>query len=248
MIVPAFPFRRERDMLPLLAKSLPSAVVSDQSRLVSMVREPAIGAVIPDVLLGEWPLERSYTARARCNAVEAYILALLEQVRSLTLRELMSRLHLPEEAGKRATRALIKRGAVVERARKRIALAESARTDCLEIVAVEAKMLRWREALVQATGYLQWANRAYVVLDGNQVTLTPRLLASFSEAGVGLALQRQFVLTVVLPARRHSPICASRVRAADALFATAPNPRSMLFPALTEPSDSRPLAPLFEDV
>ena len=54
--------------------------------------------------------------------------------------------------------------------------------------AVELKLRRWREALDQAINYLKFADRAYVVLDGDQIARDEEMIKAFRAYGVGLLM------------------------------------------------------------
>jgi hypothetical protein len=62
------------------------------------------------------------------------------------------------------------------------------------------KMKRWRGALSQAVRYLDFADEAYVVLDGGQVEVTDEMRRAFELSAVGLFLQSGSVLEHVLGA------------------------------------------------
>ena len=97
-------------------------------------------------------------------------------------------------------------------------LVPAAATAGMEIVAVEAKMTRWVDAVRQAATYLSFADRALVVLDGNQVVTTDALLDAVHRAGVGLVLQHGRELREVVPAPQHTPpLTADRVLAVTKL-------------------------------
>lgn len=55
-----------------------------------------------------------------------------------------------------------------------------------EIIAVEAKLTRWRDALEQATFYRRYADRAFVLLPRARADIAARNAAAFRSAGVGL--------------------------------------------------------------
>jgi hypothetical protein len=55
-----------------------------------------------------------------------------------------------------------------------------------ELVAVEAKLIRWREALDQAVVYRRYADRAYVLLPKRSAAIAARHKDLFLENGVGL--------------------------------------------------------------
>ncbi len=152
-------------MFVSLCELLPEKITSTPARSVHL-REPTVGNVIPDLLFGEWteelrPLKRNFTL------IEARILALLEERDELLESEISQILHLSAPAAARAFKRIQDSGLVVPRdvhfPRRWCS------TRALFVTAVELKLRRWREALDQAVNYLKFANRAYVVLDGDEI-------------------------------------------------------------------------------
>jgi hypothetical protein len=209
---------------PLLT-SLPHALFTEP-RTLAMVRESAVGMVIPDLLVGCWPATRPLVRRHRSTIVQAHIAATLERVRRLSAHSLMARLGLPAEAARRALLGL-ERHECVERDGAYYRLVDTARTADLELVAIELKLHKWRDALIQGTTYRKFANRSYVVLDATRVEITPIMLQAFRKEGVGLYQQYGPVLELQLEARRATQITSTRVRAADALFGRTRGPRHL---------------------
>lgn len=205
------PFRFERDMFVSLCELLPEKITSTPGRSVHL-REPTVGNVIPDLLFGEWteelrPLKRNFTL------IEARILALLEERDELLESEISQMLHLSAPAAARAFRRIQDSGLIVPTRDGKISLDAGCFTRALFITAVELKLRRWREALDQAVNYLKFANRAYVVLDGDQIGRDDGMISAFRESGVGLFMLRAGGLTQVVDARVQSCISPQRVQA-----------------------------------
>jgi len=74
-----------------------------------------------------------------------------------------------------------------------------------QIIAIEAKLTRWREALSQAAEYRQYADRAYVALPEAAVPAASRHRTEFEAVGVGLLSVNGQVRTIVQakPATDH---------------------------------------------
>ncbi|MCC6678884.1 MAG: hypothetical protein IT436_17295 [Phycisphaerales bacterium] len=76
-----------------------------------------------------------------------------------------------------------------------------------EVIAVEAKLTRWRDALAQATAYRRYADRAFVLLPKPSADLAIQHESAFRAAGVGLmAYDAQGVACMIASrkARLHS--------------------------------------------
>ena len=233
MMLSQRPFRLEREMLDPLARALGSVIGPLPLDRVSVVREPPIGSIIPDLLIGIWPAHRPLVERPHCTMIEAHIVAGLEGGLRLAPIELADLLHLPEQVATRAIRRLSRLGVLEAAPDGSLFLRTQFSTQDLQVVAVEAKMRRWRGALSQAIHYKTFADRVYVVLDGNQVQTNLPMLHAFREAGVGLLFQHEFALTTVVAAVDARPQSAMRVRAADRLFGRVAAPRSVSRPEMS---------------
>lgn len=221
-------FLRERDMFAPVLTALPNVLFAAPTAL-AIVREASVGMVIPDLLVGRWPATRPVQRRHRSTIVEAHIVAALERVRRLSANALMARLGLPIDVAQRALQSLEGHRSVT-RDGAYYRLVDTARTSDLELVAIELKLHRWRDALVQGARYRKFANRAYVILDAMRVEITSVMIQEFRKKGVGLYQQRGSVLELRLEARRKTPITSTRVRAADALFGDTPGQRHSCWP------------------
>lgn len=206
-------------MLDYLERALPGPLKLPNERRWRLLREPAIGPVIPDLLIGIAPSAEQNPVRRRCTLVQTHIVAALESEGTLSTRQLIKRLYLREENAHTALAQLLRFGTIVEVGPSRWAVAETASTRRFEVVAIEAKLRRWREALDQAITYREFANRAYVVLDGNQVKSAAKIIPVFREAAVGLLLQYGPLLALEADAATtRKNICPHRVQAVDKLF------------------------------
>jgi hypothetical protein len=151
-------------------------------------REVPVGGCIPDLVLvrfaeppdaGLWPTRRSFR--------HAFVVWLL--------RRHGSRLH-PETIAARAFESLarirpvlddlLETGALREAESGALALSPLLVRVQAEVVAVEAKLRRWREALDQATAYARFADRVLVAMDATAAPRTVEALAEFRRRGAGL--------------------------------------------------------------
>lgn len=207
MILPVTPFDLERHMLTPLADGLPCLLGFGGDRTVRILREPTMGLIIPDLLLGAWRPDRAPRSYAATTWIDAHVRSLIEREGVVTPEAVRERLHLSPNAAAASEARLLRHGLIAHaHAVKDTAdapswtLAPGAQTTELEIIAVEAKLSRWQDAVAQAASYLTFADRAYVVVDGNRVRVTPALLAVVDAARVGLVLQHGRVLRHVAPA------------------------------------------------
>jgi hypothetical protein len=215
MILPTRPFRLERHMVEPLVRAVPSVLSLRTRTRTTLLQEPTIAEVIPDVLVAHW-LARTPTFPTHLTFLDCSVLALLEARGPLRTEEIRGAFHLDAPTTNRTVDRL-RRVHLIAEVRDRIQLATDTDSSGFELIAIEAKLRRWRQALEQAVTYRRFADRSYVALDANQVTFTCDMAAAFTESGVGLILQWGFVARIVVDAPALRPTSAERYWAAAKL-------------------------------
>jgi DNA-binding MarR family transcriptional regulator len=206
-------------MIAPLKRSLGYLLQVSRDVPVKALREASVGSVVPDMLVGIIRKRPSLLARQRFSTVESAVLALLENTGPLLQSDIEASLYLPSETCERTLRRLSSVGAVRDAPSTGWRISSQVSTTGMEIIAIEAKLRLWKQALAQACSYLSFADRAYVVLDGNQVARTHEMAPAFRQAGVGLWFQnRMRVSSVVEASSRPSPHSGDRFRAATKLL------------------------------
>jgi predicted transcriptional regulator len=202
-------------MLPLVLDSL-TEMFAYRCSLVSVIHEPAIGRVIPDLLLGRL-LNEPKGLVSRLTYVDATFFALLEEHAELTLEEMKSRVPVSNLAAEKSVGKLERLGIAKTNAEGGVRISDEYRTIEAEVIAIEFKLSRWREALDQAKRYQRFANRTYVVLDAAQVKLDSAIVLSFFDSAVGLILQSHCELRVLLEPIPAAKFTSERVIAVQKL-------------------------------
>lgn len=187
---PETPFRFECDMLHPLLRSLPAVFRVRSGQRLKVLREPSIGSVVPDILIGIW--SGDLPRWGGLNSVSRHVLAWLSTQKVASgERQLRDELLISEHAAVAAMSALKRVGAIAKKESGEVELRpEFDVSHAVRLIAIEVKLRRWREALDQAIAYREFADEAYVVLDGNQVRLDADIRAAFASNGIGLFLQR----------------------------------------------------------
>ena len=91
------------------------------------------------------------------------------------------------------------------------------------MVAVELKLIKWREAIEQAVCYKHFANRSYICIDSGRHKEIMRIKDGCRRAQIGLLLQSPSGLktalrapsTIVISAERH--IAVQKLKSAEQL-------------------------------
>ena len=219
MILDSRRYQLEQDMLPALLRALQTVLPIERGLLVKTVEQPAVGAVIPDLLIGLVRRRAAIIARNHFTAVEASVLAFLEREGESEEDGICNNLFLPLSTWRKVIARLQRVHAVGRTPAGAWRLSESANTSGIEIIAVEAKLRLWKQALAQAEYYRTFADRAVVVLDGNRLRVTDRIREAFISASVGLWLQHGFAVNEIVAAKLlPPPPSGARYNAAEKLL------------------------------
>jgi hypothetical protein len=200
------PFRFEHEMVKPLLPLLPTVFELNSGQRARVLRETAIGSVIPDLMIGVW--SGDLPCYSKLNGVSRHILAWLSTEKAARDEEqLRDALLLSKPAADSAVSALQRIGAIEKKDSGEIELRrEFDISHLVRLIAIEIKLKRWRQALAQAAEYRRFADEAYVVLDGAQLEAGAEISEAFLAHGVGLLLQRGGELSKEIPAESATPI------------------------------------------
>lgn len=202
-------------MLPLVLDLLPTTLGLQGSE-ISTISEAIVGKVIPDILIGGWS-RQPHKAFTKLTYVDATVLALLEGHHELSTQDILSRVFLAQPTAERTFRKLVRMGATTITPEGGLRISDTHSTLGVEIIAIEFKMRRWRQALAQAETYRTFADRSFVVLDAGQTEVTPRMISAFADAEVGLLLQTGAELILIADATPRRHISSDRIVATQKL-------------------------------
>ncbi len=193
-------FPLESKLLDVLkAYSSASGVFGPEHAELLVFSEVQLGSCIPDLVIVREIRKTAGAQTVSLTAFESWIVG--ELMRSGAMREpmLTRKLFTLEDRVSPALRRLIRRG-VVQRDDSGTYTLVSNFSSRFEVVAVEAKLTRWREALQQAKNYLTFSNQSFIALPESVVDRNPTIPDACEEAGIGLvAVSPSDVEVVVEP-------------------------------------------------
>src|SRR5258708_19112479 len=136
-------------LLPLL----PTVFELSSGQRTRVLRETAIGSVIPDLMIGVW--SGDLPRYSKLNGVSRHILAWLSTEKAVRdEKQLRDTLLLSKHAADFAVSALKRIGAIEKRDSGEIELRPEFDTShSVRLIAIEIKLKRWRQALAQAIEY-----------------------------------------------------------------------------------------------
>lgn len=208
-------FRLEKQLVAALREH--SAVLESEknanSRTSQILSEQQVGMCIPDLLIvrakpGEdrTPLRLSYFD---CTLIAAALNA-----GSVTVADLAASTYsAPEQIGRRIVR-LQKLGLISQR-NDQLRVSANRLPTGVHVVAVEAKLTRWRDALGQARDYLRFANEAYIAMPSGIIGRNTTALTQCADSGVGVIAVDEVDARVVLRAETHRRRSAEWIRIAS---------------------------------
>lgn len=148
--------------------------------------EVTVGSSIADLVLVARPPRRMISFSRPLTTAESVLLALLRVTGPVSVAKVERLLGI--RSGCLLTDPTLKwltRRRVI-RVRGRTVEVNKAWTRKLHIVAVEAKLSRWRDALAQAATYRRYADRVFVALPAHSAAIAFKHAHEFRAAGVGL--------------------------------------------------------------
>jgi hypothetical protein len=195
-------FRLEEDLVEVLQRKLPRELVSRDEKPTNSYPRLAVGMTIPDLVV---------TARARekCNLCklsffECAVVSQLVRRGALEIKQLERALFARSSNVHRAVSRLENSGLISVR-ESECRIRKGVFSGARNVVSIEAKLNRWKEALDQAKTYRNFSNSAYVALPEEKIRKTPAILAKCVMNGVGLLAVGFGRCTVVFRAPRWNP-------------------------------------------
>lgn len=205
-------FRLEKDLLTALRDRSTAVLEPTGARHATyhILSEQQVGMCIPDLLVVRAKPGEDRTP-LRLGYFDCALIAAALKAGSVTVADLAASTYsAPEQIGKRVLR-LVKLGLMSERSGGIRVPANTLPTG-VHVVAVEAKLTRWREAISQARDYLTFANEAYIAMPANVIARNARALAACAEVGVGVIAVDEVDARIVLHAQMHRPCSGEWVR------------------------------------
>ena len=210
----AVSFRLESELIPILSKrgrlKLLGSRLAGRSIAFTHFR---IGMTIPDLLFVAAKNGRvsRLPARIQLTAFDAWVVTALKRWGPLREDQIASELHSSPQRVWSALKRL-RRHRIVEDV-EHFAYKLNPRRLLLsaEIVAVEAKLIRWTDAITQALSYLTFANRAYVALPKRAISASKRVAQACRDSGIGLISIGPYRTDVLIRPKRRDPLSPERV-------------------------------------
>lgn len=199
----SIPFAREDELCAVLARHLDRVLLPGSNpRHVQALEQRSVGAVIPDFIYIRSHRLADSQPTAGLTAIEASIVATLAAEGGLSGVNIADRLYSRIERLAPHLNTLQRVGIVREIREGVFALRAGVLPRSAHVVAVEAKLRRWKDAIHQAATYLRFANQAYVALPAAILSSTPAIAAEATAKHVGLLSVDADNVTISRPSPR----------------------------------------------
>ncbi len=197
-------FTLEAQLCALLAGRLHA--LFGTRRVVRVLDQLQVGGVIPDLVAVRVLPRIPSMLDLRLSGFDAFVISQLLGGPS-RVDTIVRRLYT-ETAKVVASLKRLERQRIVQKVEaRRYAVDGHGFPICAEVIAIEAKLRRWREAVVQAGSYRMFANEAYVALPHSTI-LAAKVDVERECIGqrVGLMAVSPGHVELVVPAPRHAPM------------------------------------------
>jgi DNA-binding MarR family transcriptional regulator len=198
-------FRLEDHLLDVVYAQLPEQLVGRSAQLLARNRKYAVGGTIPDLLLVVTKRRAVRSVRSKkLSLIDCSILFAVYDSQATTVGELALKLYAREAVIRRSVDRLLKAGILGER-QDRLRVRKAVVDQTAQVISIEAKLSRWKEALQQAKAYLRFSNAAYVALPEAQINRISALRSACKDAGVGMIAVSQSTCRVIIRAPTNVP-------------------------------------------
>lgn len=201
--MPASEFDLEAALVETLHSGCRSGIFGG-AELISF-QQVQVGSVIPDLVLVRRLATRHSGAKlVRLTLFESWIVGELlraGRLRESTLtRRLFTRVDDIRPALKRLTRT-----GVLKETRVGTYSIQTDFSSKFEVLSVEAKLSRWRNAIEQAKRYLRFSDKSFVALPASIIARNSAIVQACKEAGVGLISVSAHGIDLQLRGERNAP-------------------------------------------
>lgn len=203
-------FRLETEIVRVLTSRGPTTLrpAASMRRRLKIFPEIEVGMVIPDLVVMSWG-SRCPQRSGKCISLtdlDSQVLAAFLRAKHRLSSFLVAR-HLYSTPSRTSTALsrLQKHGILMKESPEYFKVNMGVIPKNLHVIAIEAKLLRWKDALLQAKSYRRFANRCYVALPKYVIARNPKIKLVCRGEGVGLIGVERSRLDVVLESSTFLP-------------------------------------------
>lgn len=195
-------FQYESDLCAVLSGEL-DRKLAKPGQLLHMLAEVQVGKVIPDLLAVR--LNGGAPNMGKVTGFESWVIAELMRGRALHAETISRRLYARANKVDSALARLEYTGVVQRTPTGACTLTGGNFPHGAAVIAVEAKLIRWKDAIEQAKTYLNFANQAYIALpqDSFNAASLP-IREGCARASLGLIVVTREKTDIIVDAPHHT--------------------------------------------
>lgn len=183
--------------------------------------EPQIDTGYPDIVIVEYNnsiIPKLDCSRKKITSTDLKILYYIHCKKRITLNDLSADLGFSYEEVRKSFHRLFKSKMIYLSKDGKVARKKALSKYCAikRIIAIEAKLDKWNEAIIQAEHNIWFATETYILL--NKEKCSPATLDSCRENGIGVILFNGSANTVLKSAKRNFPVSYASLQFNEWLF------------------------------
>jgi predicted transcriptional regulator len=206
-------FFLEDRLLSMLKKSIPPRIAPKKCNEALTFAKFQVGTIIPDLVIVAAP--KNYHTRPRNTKItsffESAVLAELLKHSPQSSEQIAKKLYARNTSLDRALARLIRLGLLSKNKSGTFIARKYFFPTSVKIVSVEAKLLRWKDAISQAKEYLLFSNTSYVALPQRVILANKKIRIACKKEGIGLIAVSSKGTQILLKGKNFKPISPERV-------------------------------------
>lgn len=204
-------FALERHLAVILEREFPR-MCTTSGPVHSIVPRLPVGLIVPDLVIVVKASRRGAARFRKLTLFECAVLCVVIEGRHpSTASEIADRLLSRQSAVDRAVAGLARQRLIRITKDKAIRPVSRKVFSGYKIIAVEAKLSRWKEAIDQARSYLVFADQSFVALPETLTSRNQHVRQACREAGVGLLAVNASGVRIVSRRRAVRPVTPTRL-------------------------------------
>jgi len=208
---PANQFPLERHLAEILERDFPGKCATS-GRIHTIIPRLSVGQIVPDLVIVVRAAGRGTARLRKLTLFECAVLCVVIECRHPpTATETADRLLSRQSVVDRAVAGLVRQRLVKLTKDGAIRPVSRKAFNDHKIIAVEAKLSRWKEAIDQARSYLAFADQSFVALPESLTKHNRHVRQACREAGVGLLAVSLDGVRIVSRRRGVRPVTPARL-------------------------------------
>lgn len=202
-------YRKESDLRDSLIEHIKCMFGPDQ--LCYAKREVPVGSIIPDIVIVSTLNEpRRDLWPSRWTFMHAALVWHLRCRSKLTKKSLARRVFENPDRIEPVLEQLFKTGAIIKTETGCYKLGKELRELSATVIAIEAKLKRWKNALSQAMSYISFSDKSIVAMAPDGIPTTKDSKEIFQNQGIGLISVNGGAPQIIYPGRFNYKNCVER--------------------------------------